>query len=103
MKDGMKTDMNESMEEGMCKDGSCGGACNAWMCGGMRHGDMCEGSCGCRCPHHKIKGAMIALAGVFLMSGFMEWMDWTTVGVIVSGLIILMGLKKMFAGMCKCC
>ena len=57
--------------------------------------------CGCFC--HKVPGLLIALIGVAILLTQLgvcrEKCGWSTVAV----LIILLGLKKMCSGVCKCC
>jgi hypothetical protein len=62
----------------------------------------CETKKGC-CFCHKVPGLLIALIGVtILLTTFGVWSErggWSVAGV----LIIMLGLKKMCSGMCKCC
>lgn len=64
---------------------------------------MCMHDGMCRCPHHKAVPLFITLIGLtFLFQAF---------GVLTAAfvayawpiLLTLIGLQKMFSGMCKCC
>jgi hypothetical protein len=51
----------------------------------------------------KMPGVFIALIGVAVLLGALDVLSIKTAGVTVGVLLILLGLKKIFAGMCKCC
>jgi len=57
----------------------------------------------CCCPCHKMPGLFIILIGVAILLGALdvinEKAEWISIAIIV----ILIGLKKMCGGMCKCC
>lgn len=57
----------------------------------------------CGCPHHKMIPGFIFLIGLLFLGGELSW--WS-MGVVNMGwpiLLMLIGLQKMFKGMCKCC
>lgn len=99
-----KEEVKTEADHGMCHDGKCEGAdCRGWMCGGMAHGDMCGGGCGCRCVHHMVKGTLIFIAGGSIAAAGLGYINADAATVIIGGVIAVFGLKKIFAGMCKCC
>jgi uncharacterized protein YqgC (DUF456 family) len=57
----------------------------------------------CRCFCHKVPGILLVLIGVAILLGAFEVisskLEWIAIGILV----ILLGLKKMCAGVCKCC
>ena len=57
----------------------------------------------CKCPHHKMVPLFIALIGLtFLLQTYGSVSD-EFVSYAWPVLLILIGLMKMFGGMCKCC
>lgn len=59
------------------------------------------GACGCGC--HKVLPILVVLFGLtFLLAAFGVFTA-STVAWIWPVLVILAGLKKLTAGMCKCC
>ncbi len=60
-----------------------------------------EGKCGCPC--HKVPGMLIALIGLVFLLGAFNVLSSRAVEITWPILLILLGLKKMFSGMCKCC
>jgi hypothetical protein len=60
-----------------------------------------EGKCGCFC--HKMPGLLIALIGLTFLLGAFNVLSPRAVEITWPILLILLGLKKMFSGMCKCC
>ena len=57
----------------------------------------------CGCPCHKAVGVFILLIGVMFLLGALGVIGEHTVSIVWPVLLILVGLKKMFGGMCKCC
>ena len=57
----------------------------------------------CKCPHHKMMPLMIVLIGLTFLLGAFNILSPMVVAVIWPILLILIGLQKMFKGMCKCC
>jgi len=57
----------------------------------------------CCCFCHKVPGILVILIGVAILLGALEVItpkvEWIAVGILV----ILLGLKKMCSGACKCC
>lgn len=68
-------------------------------CGGCE--DMGKG--GCRCPHHMMFPFLVVAFGATFLLGAFNVIDGETVNVIWPIIVVLAGLKKMFARMCKCC
>jgi hypothetical protein len=66
---------------------------------------MHEGMAGgmCKCPHHKAIPLFIVLIGVVFLLQALGMITAQFAGIAWPVLIILIGLQKMFAGMCKCC
>ncbi len=57
----------------------------------------------CKCSHHKIIPALIALIGLTFLLGNVGVLTGGAVGLIWPILLILIGLQKMFKHMCTCC
>ena len=57
----------------------------------------------CSCPCHKMPGVFIALIGLTFLLGALNVLSSRAVEITWPILLILLGLKKMFSGMCKCC
>lgn len=57
----------------------------------------------CNCPHHKIVPGLITLIGLAFLLQYFGVLSASTVDVIWPILLILIGLKKMSSGVCKCC
>jgi len=60
-----------------------------------------ESKCCCFC--HKVPGALIALIGLTFLLGALNVLSPRVVEITWPILLILLGLKKMCGGMCKCC
>jgi len=60
-----------------------------------------EGKCGCPC--HKAPGLLVALIGLVFLLGALNVLSPRAVEITWPILLILVGLKKMCGGMCKCC
>lgn len=60
-----------------------------------------EGKCGCPC--HKVPGILIALIGLTFLLGALNVLTPHIVEITWPILLILLGLKTMAGGMCKCC
>ncbi len=60
-----------------------------------------ESKCGCPC--HKVSGILIALIGLVFLLGALNVLSPHIVEITWPILVILIGLKKMCDGMCKCC
>jgi len=62
------------------------------------------GHCGgCKCPHHKVVPGLIVLIGLAFLLQALNVVSAGFVGVVWPCLLILVGLQKMFSGMCRCC
>ncbi len=57
----------------------------------------------CRCPCHKSLGLFIALIGLVFLLGNTDVLSQKVVQMTWPILLMLIGLKKAFKGMCKCC
>ena len=68
----------------------------------MQEGMTC-GSGGCACPHHKMVPLCITLIGLLFLLQAYGTVSASFVSVAWPILLILIGLQKMFKGMCKCC
>lgn len=55
----------------------------------------------CKCTHHKIIPACIALIGLVFLLGQMNILTAGAVNIIWPLLLIVIGVKKMFK--CQCC
>lgn len=66
---------------------------------------MSEGSkdCAAKCKCHKAGPLLFVLIGVAFLLGALGYVSQDTVDVVWPILLILLGLKKMCGGMCKCC
>ncbi len=93
------------MKEGdKCGPGMCGdGKCADGMCCGNMCGNMCGGKRDCGCMHHKVKPFLKVLLGAAVMAWGLGYLEPEMTAVFAGAVIILSGLHKMFAGMCKCC
>lgn len=61
------------------------------------------GHCHCRCMCHKTIPLLMVLFGLLFLGGIWGWWSAATVAVVWPVLVIIAGLKKMFAARCKCC
>jgi hypothetical protein len=57
----------------------------------------------CSCPCHKVPGLLIASIGLVFLLGAFNVLSSRVVQITWPILLILLGLKKMCGGMCKCC
>lgn len=57
----------------------------------------------CKCPHHMVVPGLVVLIGLTFLLGAFSVLSAMAVAVIWPILLILIGLQKMFKGMCKCC
>ncbi len=57
----------------------------------------------CGCPHHKMVPLFIVLIGLVFLLKALAGLDAHTADILWPLLLILIGLQKMFGGMCKCC
>jgi hypothetical protein len=57
----------------------------------------------CGCPCHKAVGLFILLIGITFLLGALGVITEHTVSLIWPVFVILLGLKKLAGGMCKCC
>ncbi len=66
---------------------------------------MFEGSkdCASKCKCHKVGPLLIVLIGVTFLLGALGYVSQETVAIVWPILLIVLGLKKMCGGMCKCC
>jgi len=55
------------------------------------------------CPCHKMVGIFIILFGLTFLLGTLNVISQQIVNIVWPSLIILVGLKKLGSGMCKCC
>jgi len=62
----------------------------------------CENEKPC-CLCKKMGGVFIILIGVAILLGALDVVSEKTVWIIIPILVILIGLKKICGGMCKCC
>lgn len=58
---------------------------------------------GCKCPHHKIVPLFIVLIGLVFLLEALHLVTVATTDIVWPFLLILIGLMKMFGGMCGCC
>ncbi|MDO8489850.1 MAG: DUF5668 domain-containing protein [bacterium] len=60
--------------------------------------------CGSRpCPCHAMIPLFIVLIGVAFLLNTLNVIDEYTLSIVWPILLILLGLKKMFKGLCGCC
>jgi len=66
---------------------------------------MFEGSkeCASKCKCHKVIPLIVVLIGVTFLLGNLGYVSAQTVGIVWPILLIVLGMKKMCVGMCKCC
>jgi hypothetical protein len=57
----------------------------------------------CGCPHHKMVPIFIALIGLTFLLNAVWVLSDQAAAVIWPILLILIGLQKIFGGMCQCC
>lgn len=57
----------------------------------------------CSCPHHKVVPLLIVLLGLLFLLEALNVVSVKITGIVWPILLILIGLQKMFAGLCKCC
>ena len=72
----------------------------------MNNSSCCGGNgakTGCSCPHHKTVPVFIFLIGLFFLLGNLGVVSASTTSYVWPILLMLIGLQKMFGGMCKCC
>ena len=62
----------------------------------------CENEKPC-CLCQKMGGVFIVLIGVAILLGALDVLSEKTAMVSISIIVILIGLKKICGGMCKCC
>lgn len=55
----------------------------------------------CNCPHHKLGGVLITIFGLGLLANALGWLASSTLFILISVLVIILGIKKMYR--CKCC
>ena len=67
------------------------------------HGMCCDGMRGCKCMHHNVKAVLVVLLGATIVAWGSGYLEFEMASVMAGGFIILTGLQKIFAGMCKCC
>ena len=67
------------------------------MEGGMNQGGMCK------CPHHKATGFFVFLIGLVFLLKALGVLGSDVVDLAWPVLLALIGLKRMFKGMCRCC
>ena len=53
----------------------------------------------CKCPHHKVKSLGVLVFGISLLLNALGKIEFNTVYIILSILVIVMALGKM----CRCC
>ena len=66
---------------------------------------MMDESKGCptQCKCHKVGPLLIVLIGVTFLLGALGYVSASMVAIVWPILLIILGLKKMCGGMCKCC
>ncbi len=70
----------------------------------MNHSHTQHEDASCRCPHHKMNGIFIALAGLAFLLANLDVIPMQMANVIWPSLVILVGLTKAFGRkICKCC
>ncbi len=57
----------------------------------------------CKCMHHSVMPVMIILIGLTFLLGALNILTPFAVSVIWPSLLIILGIKKIFMKMCKCC
>ncbi|HMD55386.1 MAG TPA: hypothetical protein VKJ65_12630 [Phycisphaerae bacterium] len=57
----------------------------------------------CCCPCHMMCGVFIILIGVVILLRALDVLSPKVEWISIAVLVMLFGLKKMFAGKCKCC
>lgn len=57
----------------------------------------------CNCPHHKVVPGLVALIGLAFLLQALNVLSASFVALAWPILLILIGVKKMCSGMCKCC
>lgn len=57
----------------------------------------------CKCPHHKMVPLFIALIGLVFLLQALGTISASFAEIAWPILLILIGLQKMFGGMCSCC
>ena len=57
----------------------------------------------CGCPHHKIAPGLLTLIGLTFVLGSFNVIEGSTVAMTWPILLTLIGLQKLFSGMCTCC
>ena len=60
-------------------------------------------ACPTQCKCHKMGPLLIILIGVTFLLGALGYVSEGTVAIVWPILLILIGMKKMGGGMCKCC
>ena len=56
-----------------------------------------------RCLCQKMGGVFIVLIGFAILLGALDVISWKAEWISISIIVILIGLKKICGGMCKCC
>ena len=57
----------------------------------------------CGCPCHRMAGLLIVLLGLLFLLNTLGMVSSHIVNVVWPVLVILIGVKKMTKGLCKCC
>lgn len=57
----------------------------------------------CKCPHHKVVPVLIVLLGLVFLLQAMGTISSDFASLAWPVVIILIGLQKLFGGMCSCC
>lgn len=64
---------------------------------------MPENGSSCGCPCHKAMGGLVIAFGLVFLLRALGVLSDHIAGIVWPVIIILAGLNKMTAGMCKCC
>ena len=63
----------------------------------------CCGSYACNCVHHMVIPILVVAFGATFLMGQLGFISEATVSIVWPILVMMAGLKKLFAGLCKCC
>lgn len=66
-------------------------------------GEMMEQGGRCKCPHHKMTGLCVTLIGLLALLGALNVVSEQIVAIGWPILLMIIGVKKLTKGMCKCC
>lgn len=94
----IETNLAEDSKTMVCESGDCceGGACEQ-MCGD------CGDCSACGCAHHSLMGWLVLAFGTTFLLGAFNVLEVDSVNIIWPIIVVITGLKMLFARMCKCC